>query len=154
MQEMRVWSMGWEDPLEKEMATCSSVLAWRIPWREEPGCLHSTGSHRVERNWAPSRTIGILICFGSWHQDTANTLWVLNNYLLHAWIRICKNTNTLFSMAAAQRMNLEKFRSEKIILILIFPWFLIRTLLSFWPWSCLNVKCIQEIKDILVTLGF
>ena len=39
--------MGREDPLEKEMATCSSVLAWRIPWREEPGGLHSMGSHRV-----------------------------------------------------------------------------------------------------------
>ena len=37
MQETRVQSLGWEDPLEKEMATHSSTLAWRIPWREEPG---------------------------------------------------------------------------------------------------------------------
>ena len=40
-------SLGWEDPLEKEMATHSSVLAWRIPWTEEPGRLQSMGSQRV-----------------------------------------------------------------------------------------------------------
>ena len=39
MQETRVQSLGWEDPLEKEMATHSSILAWRIPWTEEPGGL-------------------------------------------------------------------------------------------------------------------
>ena len=37
MQETMVWSLGWEDPLEKEMATHSSILAWKIPWPEEPG---------------------------------------------------------------------------------------------------------------------
>ena len=47
MQEMQVSSLGWEDPLEKEMATHSSVLAWRIPGTEEPGGLLSMGSHRV-----------------------------------------------------------------------------------------------------------
>ena len=52
MQETRVQSLGWEDPLEKEMATLSSILAWRIPWTEEPGRLQSTGSQRVGHNWA------------------------------------------------------------------------------------------------------
>ena len=47
MQETRVRSLGWEDPLEQEMATHSSMLAWRIPWREEPGRLQSMGSQRV-----------------------------------------------------------------------------------------------------------
>ena len=47
MQETRVRSLGWEDPLGKEMATHSSVLAWRIPWMEEPGGLQTTGSQRV-----------------------------------------------------------------------------------------------------------
>ena len=47
MQETWVRSLGWEDPLEKEMATHSSSLAWRIPWTEEPGGLQSTGSQRV-----------------------------------------------------------------------------------------------------------
>jgi len=44
MQETQVRSLGWEDPLEKEMAIQSSILAWRIPWTEEPGRLQSMGS--------------------------------------------------------------------------------------------------------------
>ena len=47
MQETQVLSLGREDPLEKGMATHSSILAWRIPWTEEPGVLQSMGSHRV-----------------------------------------------------------------------------------------------------------
>ena len=47
MQETCVRSLGWEDPLEKGMATHSSVLAWRIPWTEEPGGLLSIGSQKV-----------------------------------------------------------------------------------------------------------
>ena len=47
MQETRVQSLGWEDTLEKGMATCSSILAWKIPWTEEPGRLQSMGSQRV-----------------------------------------------------------------------------------------------------------
>ena len=50
MQETRVHSLGWEDPLEKEMATHSSIPAWRIPWREEPGGLQFMGSQRVRRD--------------------------------------------------------------------------------------------------------
>ena len=46
MQKARIWSLGWEDPLEKGMATHSSILAWRIPWTVEPGGLQSMGSHR------------------------------------------------------------------------------------------------------------
>ena len=47
MQETWVQSLGWEDPLEKGMTTHSSILAWRIPWTEEPGKLQSMGSQRV-----------------------------------------------------------------------------------------------------------
>ena len=47
MWETQVRSLGWEDPLEKEMAPHSSTLAWRIPWREEPGRLQSMGPQRV-----------------------------------------------------------------------------------------------------------
>ena len=50
MQETEVQSLGWEDPLEKGMATCSSILAWRIPRTEEPGRLPSIGSQRVRHN--------------------------------------------------------------------------------------------------------
>ena len=47
MRETRVRSLGWEDPMENEMATHSGTLAWRIPWREEPSRLQSMGSQRV-----------------------------------------------------------------------------------------------------------
>ena len=50
MQETQVRSLDREDPLEKEMATHSSTLAWRIPWREEPGRLQSMGSQRVRQD--------------------------------------------------------------------------------------------------------
>ena len=49
-QEIRVQSLGREDPLEKEMATHSSTLAWKIPWTEEPDGLQSMGSQRVGHN--------------------------------------------------------------------------------------------------------
>ena len=49
MQETRVRSLGGEDPLEEGMATQSSILAWRLPWTEEPGGLQSMGSQRVRK---------------------------------------------------------------------------------------------------------
>ena len=52
MQEIWVQSLGWKDPLEKEMATHSNVLAWRIPWSEEPDGLQSMGLQRVINNRA------------------------------------------------------------------------------------------------------
>ena len=47
VKETRVQSLGWEDPLEKEVAPHSSILAWKIPWTEEPGGLQSMGLQRV-----------------------------------------------------------------------------------------------------------
>ena len=48
--------LGWKDPLEEEMATHSSILAWEIPWAEEPGGLQSTGSQTVRHDWATEHT--------------------------------------------------------------------------------------------------
>ena len=50
MQENWVPSLGWEDPLEKEMATHSTILAWKIPWIEEPGRLQFMGLQRVRHD--------------------------------------------------------------------------------------------------------
>ena len=55
VRETWVWSLGWEDPLEKGVATHSSILACEIPWIEEPGKLQSVGSQRVEHNWATNK---------------------------------------------------------------------------------------------------
>ena len=52
MQETQIKSLGQEDPLEKEKATQSSILAWRIPWTEEPGRLQSMGSQRIRHDGA------------------------------------------------------------------------------------------------------
>ena len=60
MQETQVRSLSQEDPLEKGMATHSSILAWKIPWTEEPGGLESTGSQRVILDWMTNTTITIL----------------------------------------------------------------------------------------------
>ena len=57
MQETLVRTLGWEDPLEKEMATHSSTLAWKIPWTEEPGRLQSMELQRVGHDWATSLSL-------------------------------------------------------------------------------------------------
>ena len=55
--ETWVRSLGWEDPLEKETASCFSILAWKIPGMEEPGVLQSMGLQRVGHDWATKHTI-------------------------------------------------------------------------------------------------
>ena len=69
VRETQVRSLGWEDPLEKEMATHSSTLAWKIPWTEEPGGLQYMGSQRVGHNWATSLhlqcTVILMLCWGN-----------------------------------------------------------------------------------------
>ena len=61
MQETRVQFLGWEDPLEKGMATHSSILVWRIPWTEDPGRLQSLGSQSRTR-LSYSHTLTYLLC--------------------------------------------------------------------------------------------
>ena len=57
MQETQVLSLRWEDPLEKEMAAYSSILAWKIPWMEEPGRLQSMGLQRVGHDLVTSLSL-------------------------------------------------------------------------------------------------
>ena len=66
MQETQVQSLGQEDALEEEMATHSSILAWEIPWTEEPGRLQSTGLQRVGHNWV-TKHIKIECLHCTWH---------------------------------------------------------------------------------------
>ena len=67
IQETWVWSLGREDPLEKEMATHSSILAWKVPWTEEPGGPQSTGLQRVRRDWATENNIYIMYIYKHTH---------------------------------------------------------------------------------------
>ena len=66
MQETQVWSLGQEDPLEEEMATHSSILAYKIPWTEEPGGLHSLGhkeSDMIEQAARTHMLMGVIKLF-------------------------------------------------------------------------------------------
>ena len=56
-QEMQIQSLGREDPLEKDMATHSSILTWETPWTEEPGGLHSMGSQRIRFDLATKQQV-------------------------------------------------------------------------------------------------
>ena len=79
VQETRVRSLGWEDPLEKEMATHSSILAWKISWTEEPGGLQSMGSQRVRHDWV-TNTLRILYVYPGYKGDTNpfSDMWFAN----------------------------------------------------------------------------
>ena len=77
VQETWVRSLGQRDPLEKEMATHSSTLVWKIPWAEEPGRLQSMGSQRVGHDWATSERVwskGTLL-YCSWEYKLVQPLW-------------------------------------------------------------------------------
>ena len=69
MRETQVWSLGREDPLEKEMAIHSSTVAWKIPWTEELGRLQSMGSQRVGHDWATSLTNPTIV--GEWWESVS-----------------------------------------------------------------------------------
>ena len=75
MWEMWVWSLGQEDPLEKEMASHSNILAWRISWTEKPGGLQVTGSQRVRHDW--SDLVGMYVCIWVLCVCVLNYTWVL-----------------------------------------------------------------------------
>ena len=77
MWQTWVRSLGWEDPLEKEMTTYSSTLAWKIPWMEEPSRLQSMGSQRVRHNWAISLVTGLYSPWNSPGQNTRVGNWSL-----------------------------------------------------------------------------
>ena len=84
--EIRVRSLGWEDPLEKEMTMHSSTIAWKIPQTEEPGRLQSVGSQRVRHDWATNThhvKWWIRLFFGLWRRDSHETSLVVQ------WLRIC-----------------------------------------------------------------
>ena len=75
MRATSVWSLDWEDPLEIEMATHSSILAWRIPWTEEPHRLQSMGSQRVGHNWVTSLSFTSKPSDGIWSHHFIGNRW-------------------------------------------------------------------------------
>ena len=103
MQETQVQSLLWEDPLEDEMATHSSILAWRIPWTEEPGGLQSIGLQRVGHDWttkhqhiqvsihnSPTQYINVCNIFIILTENVNSSICVNNYYSCnHQYIKKC-----------------------------------------------------------------
>ena len=97
MQEMHVWSLGGGDLLEKEMATHSSILAWKMSWTEEPGRLQSIGLQRIRHDWV-HMTLKLLFQL---HKHLLNTLWKYHASYFngHAWANLhsCSQSQVFIS---------------------------------------------------------
>ena len=81
-EKKQVRSLGQEDPLEKEMATYSSIPAWEIPWTEEPGGLQSMGLQRVGHNWTYTHTLAtmpLMVPERPWEKQIRPTLMLRNH---------------------------------------------------------------------------
>ena len=91
MQETQVQSLGWEDPMEKEMANLPSILAWRIPWTEKPGGLQSMGSQRVGHDSATNTQTHNNLLAASIFSSNMETC-LETTYKLHLYIYIQVNT--------------------------------------------------------------
>ena len=89
MRETWVWSLGWEDPLEKGMATHSSILAWRIPWTEGPGRLQSMGSQSVRHDWLSFTSLHIQKLFSRQKYSHLNSCHL--HYIPYTNIRGLRN---------------------------------------------------------------
>ena len=86
MQETWVWSLGLEDPLKEEMATHSSILAWRIPWTEEPGRLQSIGSQRAGYDWASNSFLPFCLPLPTFSSKTMQPSFLdLQAFSLYVW---------------------------------------------------------------------
>ena len=83
MWETWVRALGWEDPLEKDMAIHSSTIAWKIPWTEEPGRLQSMGSQRVRHDWATSLSLSISPFPVPGNHSSTFSLWICLFWMFH-----------------------------------------------------------------------
>ena len=102
MQEMQVWSLGQEDPLEKKMATYSSILALKMPWTEEPGGLQSMELQKVRSNWAPMHNSSIYMR----SEKSEQKLW---NLFFQIVMFLSKLQNCHVSQAGHSQKSLQLF---------------------------------------------
>ena len=144
--ETQVQSLGQEDPLEKEMATHSSILAWKIPWTEEPGKLQSTGLQRVRHDWttSPEQILedgeeqGGMACCSPWGSQSQT--------LLSNWTTTGEHNNIYYFvvfLVSTQYLDILKFSVSGLLACLFVfrcsallnPWLLILNDHSYLiPW--------------------
>ena len=91
MQQMhgtQAWSLGREDHLKKEVATCSSIIAWKVPWTEEPRGLQSMGLQRVGHDWAYTYTHTHTHRVTHWYENNYTLVWELglSFWLFYNWL--------------------------------------------------------------------
>ena len=99
MWETRLWPLGWEDTLEKEMAIHSSTIAWKIRWIEEPGRLQSMGSQRVGHNWATSLLL---------RYNTHTTIVMLSKCTVYGFYHIHRIGNHHYCFSKKRDFSLQK----------------------------------------------
>ena len=139
MRETWVQSLGQEDPLEKEMAIHSSTIAWKSPWTEEPGRLQSTGSQRVEHDWATSLwSFSLLLLSPLCHFPSYSF-----SFFLHMQL------STIFLSSFTLRMNILNhiFRHQQTEPYLdsgISPWRMIKILIANHHWKL--TMCLHSSK--------
>ena len=111
MQETGVRSLGWEDPLEKGMATQPSILAWRISWTEQPGGLQSMGSQSVRHNWVTTTfTFHFLFLFFYYFNEHFNVMYFFTEtsspffFFFICFKRICNCCGSIFMIAALKSL--------------------------------------------------
>ena len=140
IQETWVLFMGWEDPPEKEMWTQSSILAWKIPWTEEPGGLQSMGSQRVQHDWATEPPAQL---------DYFATVWILFWNSLPSLLDILvifKSLSTLYIIlpvwSALLVYNFKTtFNEEEFVFCHSSKPFLTQFVISYCDTSIIHVLC-------------
>ena len=115
-QEIRVWSLGREVPLEKEMAIHSSVLAWRIPRIEQPGGLQSMGSQRVGHDWRRTHTFPLIIPL-PW-------VWfyLFSVFGLLLGLAACSVLEARLPLAAVSWLRDQWLKTSPTLFLFLFPW--------------------------------
>ena len=141
-REMKVWPLGWEDPLEEEMATHSSILAWKIPWTEEPGGLQSTGWQELDMTNVMSACAAEARLCWNWDCYCRLRLWEQRVLLQNALFHPLSSTPELVRGASLGCIN---------ILLNVFPsLFQVWTPKQVLQWCCVGrtepaLKCLQMV---------
>ena len=148
LQETRVRSLGQEDPLEKEMATHSSTLAWRIPWREEPGGLQSMGLQKVGHDWVISMySCHLFLMSSASFRSTSFRSFIVSMFAWNVPLLsvLFLKRSLIFPILLCSSISVHWPLRKAILLFCIsFSW--------GWSWSLSPVQCHEPLSIVLQAL--